>query len=315
MELLKNDYYDHPVFHPNQLHFETNAIMGVKKAINQWIWNGGTGGLIYGCSRAGKTRSMKKLYNDLYTRGKKKIPGYYVSIPKRDNNKIATLFRRLCWKENLRVSSRDTAEILAERYIQYLLDESCEADIDQVVLVVDEMHRLKPHQFNVFAELYDELLEFDVSLTVVFVGNDPECIKLVESIEKQGMEHIMGRFFTQRVKFHGLTSKKDVNMCLSQYDTLRFPENGPTYVEHFLPDAAKKGWKFACLSKDIWRVYRDLQKQYKIESWGMQYFMAMANTLLCDFLPLKGVDYFSDDMVKESIRVSGLISSLVIPVK
>jgi len=143
------------------------------------------------------------------------------------------------------------------------------------------------------------------------VGNDPECWSIVESLEAPNYSHIHGRFFMQAIEFLGLSSKKQVEACLSQYDTLRHPEEGPTYAECFLPEATKKGWPLAMLAEDFWRIFGGYKKTYKFKSWGMRYFTAAVKTLLTDFLPKYGVDAFDDEMLHACIRVSGLIPSLV----
>jgi hypothetical protein len=106
-----------------------------------------------------------------------------------------------------------------------------------------------------------------------------------------------------------------VHRCLIQYDQLRYPDDGPTYTEYFLSEAIKQGWKLSTVSEDLWRIFRDYQRQYKIDSWGMQYFLVTVNTLLTDFLPTHGVEHINDDMIHESVRVSGLIPSLIKPFK
>lgn len=311
MEKPSFDYYDHPVFNPKRLHLQTTAITKLGEELHRWLWTGATGGVITGQARVGKTTALRTLASQLYTRGKVPIPVYYISMPSRDQRTILSVFRQLCWSVNLRTDRNDRADHLSDRFVHYLADKAVEARCQQAVLFVDEMQRLWPNQFNAFAEVYDKLLLFDIALTVIFVGNDQECQRLIEQVEQPEYAHIHGRFFTQGLSFRGLTSKKEVKTCLSQYDNLRYPSNGPTYTGYFLPAAVKKGWRLATLSGDVWRIFHEYQSKFHIESWGMQYFTAAINTLLSDFLPHDGVENFNDDMMHECIRISGLIPSLV----
>ena len=311
MEHPNMDFFDHPVFIPHHLHLETAAMKKIADDLHQWLWTGTTGGVIIGASRVGKTTALQALTTKLYTRGGVAIPTYYVSMPPRDRMTIATVFRQLCYSNDLLVKQYDRADHLAERFINYIADRSTKMDCQQAVLFVDEMQRLWPAQFNAFAELYDKLLLLDIYLAVIFVGNDQECNQLFEEIEKPNYSHIHGRFFTQRASFRGLTSNVQVKTCLSQYDRLRYPADGPTYTGYFLPNDEKKGWRLSSLSSDIWRVFHDYQRSYHIDSWGMQYFTAAINMLLSDFLPRYGVKNFDDDMMHECIRISGLVPSLV----
>ena len=309
------DYYDHPVFHPKRFHIETPAMKKMHDDLLRVLWTGATGALILGPSRAGKTRAMETLASQLHTRSNDPIPTFYISIPPRDQSTILHVFRQLCYSENLRVTNRDRSDHLSDRFVHYIADKAVEANCPYVILIIDEMQRLQLRQFGAFAELYDKLSLLGITMTVLFVANDQECINLLERIEDPEYAHIRGRFFTQRFYFHGLTSKEQVKYCLLQYDTLRYPVQGPTYTEYFLPEAVKRGWRLASLSREIWRVFYGYKKNLNIDSWGMQYFTSTINTLLIDFLPQHGVEEFDDEMVHECIRISGLIPSLVHPLK
>lgn len=305
------ELYDHPIYHPKQFHVDTLAIKRVNEILHRWLWNGVTGGFITGDSRIGKTEAIKYQQNEIYTRGKQLVPTYYVSIPKRDVKKIASVFKQLCLAYNLRVKSRDTADDLSHRFIHYIADKSVEKKCDHAVLFVDEVQRLNPAQLNAFAEIYDRLEKLGIMLMVVFIGNDSECNELIELVDSKHYAHIYGRFFTQRTSYYGLTNEKEVKYCLQQYDKLRFPRKGPSYTGYFLPHEVNKGWKYASLSKNIWRVFRQYQKITKVKSWGMQYFISTTNTLLIDFLPRYGVKEFDDDMLRECIVMSGISTSVM----
>lgn len=311
MPQTKIDYYDHPIFNPNQLHLVTPAMKRIKEEMTRWLWTGATGGLITGAARVGKTRALLSLTKSLQTRGKVSIPVYYLSIPQRDQHTIMSIYRQICFSVGIRDKRRDSADHLADRFVHYLADKAVEANCRSAVLIVDEMQHLSPRQFNPFAELYDKLQLLDIALTTVFVGNDIESDRLIETIEQPRYAHIHGRFFRQGSKFLGLVSEKEVRHCLAQYDQLRYPAKGPTYTAFFLPKEVRKGWRLASLSTEIWRVFRDYQKNYKIPSWGMQYFTVTVNTLLSDYLPLSDVEDIDEDIVRECIEISGLIPSEV----
>jgi hypothetical protein len=315
MPQVKLDYYDHPVFSPQELHFETNAMDHLCNELHRWLWNGITGGLVYGHARDGKTKAVLAMIDRLFTRGAVQVPVYYVSTPPRDRRVILTIFRQLCWKHDLRVKDRDPADILAERFVNFIADNAKKTACQNAVLIVDEMQRLHVGQFDAFSEIYDKLQLLKINLMVVFVGNDPACWRIINHIERPGYAHIRGRFFIQGIAFNGLLNKQDVTRCLDQYDTLRFPDHGSTYTNFFLPEHVEQGWKLATLSGDVWRIFREYQKHYKLTSWGMQYFISTINTLLTDFLPRYGVDSIDDDMIHEAIRISGLVPSLVRPLK
>jgi len=306
------DYDNHPMFFPDKYPLDTLARRQLSDTIHRWLWTGVTGGLVSGTSRVGKTIAARYLANVLHTRGKAQVPGVYVSMGPTDMGTIAAAYRTLCDQVGLATRGQ-TAVDLANSFVHHMADLATEAGSRRIVLFADEMQALNPRQFEAFAHIYNLLLEFDIALMVVFLGNDPECWELVEDIEQPNYAHIRGRFFTQGCRYLGLTSVEEVRYCLAQYDKLRYPESGPTYVGFFLPDAVASGWQIAALSRDIWRVFLPYKKQYHLDSWPMQYFASAITVLVTDFLPHYGVDAFDDDMMDECIRVSGLVPSLVRP--
>lgn len=311
MEQLDTYDAEHPVFNPQRLKLETPAITALGETLKRWLWTGATGGVILGMSRVGKTTALRALESRLETRGHVPIPVVYIATPQRDQHTIVSIFRALCWSVELRVTHRDRADHLSDRFMHYLADRASEGQCPQAVLFVDEMQRLVPNQFHAFAELYDKLWRLGIILTVIFVGNQQESDDLLQRVSAPRYAHLRGRFFTHTETFQGLTCEADVKACLMQYDTLRYPENGPTYVAYFMPKAVNAGWEFASLSYQLWRAFQDYNKTYKLGSWGMQYFTVTANTLLTDFLPHYGIENFSDNMLDECIRMSGILPSLV----
>lgn len=305
------DYYDHPVLDPKGVFLDTPALNKLRNDVHRWLWNGVTGGMIYGNSRVGKSWTMEKLETQIYTRGKVKVPTHFVSMPDTDQDSIRSVHENLCLSANLRVARRDNGNALRDRFTHYILDRVAEAGCRYAVLIVDEMQVLAPSQFNAFTKIYNDLSRLGITFMVLFIGNDPDCWDLVELFNKnKRYASIRGRFFTQGSAFYGLRSVKEVKHCLAQYDLLRYPEGGPTYVAFFLEDAAEKGWKLRSLSQSIWGVFREFKTQYKIESWGMQYFRAAITILLTDFLPKYGVDAYDDAMMRACIESSGLLPSL-----
>jgi hypothetical protein len=305
------DDSEHPLFSRNVFRLETPAMKTLHDTILQWLWTGATGGLITGTARVGKTTAIREVMDQLYTRSNIRIPAYYVSAADRDSKTIRSIFWRLCMGAGMHVSRGETADTLSELYQHYIEDQAVEKDCSKAVLAVDEMQSLTLEQFSPFVELYNNLSVVNVDLFVIFVGNEQQCEGLLERIRQPSHAHIHGRFFTRHTRVLGLTSKDEVHQCLKQYDQLRFPVDGPTYTEYFMPNAFQRGWRLASLSGDVWRIFREYQRSYSIESWGMQYFTSAITTLLTDFLPQYGVDHFDDEVVKECINISGIVSSLV----
>jgi AAA domain len=305
------DYYDHPLFQPHGLFLYTPQIQQLEETILRWLWTGQTGGVVMGASRHGKTTALLYLLGRLKNRAGQKIATHLVSIPEKDTPTITSVHRNLCLSAQLPVKNVVSDKEKAQ-FLNFLLDLTATYGCKQIVLLVDEMHHLRPKQFEAFIEYETLLRPLKYGFMVVFTGNNPQCKTLLERIDTdQTYDAVRGRFFRQQTRFKGLCSEKDVRACLKQYDTLRFPEEGSTYTGYFLPDAVKQGWQLASQSRQIWAQFREYKKTLNVSSWGMQYFVAAINTLLIDYLPKYGVEHFSDEMFEQCIKASGLVPSSV----
>ena len=99
---------------------------------------------------------------------------------------------------------------------------------------------------------------------------------------------------------------------MSQYDKLRYPKNGPTYTEYFLPKAYAKGFRLASLVDSIWGEFRACKQQLPITDWAMENFVRAVNTLLTDYLPKFGVNRYNSEMFRHCIDISGMYPSIEI---
>ncbi len=185
----------------------------------------------------------------------------------------------------------------------------------QYVLFVDEFQRLHLRQLQAFAELYDKLAEIEVNLFVVFVGNTASSRSLIRSILEPHNELIRGRFFIKAYTYHGIRSHTDLKKTLGAFDSKIMYKGLPTSItKYFVGQSSQMNWKLSSLSHEIWSIYNEEYKtRLKLDSWGMQYFVATIKTLLVDYLPKYGVDDQNDleQMIRQSIEISGLVPDLV----
>lgn len=304
------DFFDHPIFDFQSFHLETRAMRAMKEQIQRWLWTGHTGGVILGDPRIGKTHAVAHLLSDLTLRNGQRVPAYYISIPRRDTKTIKAIMRLLCLDRQLLATG--PTEYLSSRFVNYLFEYCHTQHARQLLIVVDEMQRLAPRQLEAFAEIFDDLQMLGVRATVVFVGNQRESNEMLNHLPYEEYDHIYGRFLEQRGHYVGLKSEEDVRFCLGQYDTLRYPKQGPSYVRYFVPPSTPESFRFASLSPLVWQTFRAAQKKYGFTSWGMQYFVCAMNTLLTDYFSKEGaIEECDASMLNECIAVSGLISSHV----
>lgn len=294
------------IFNPSAFFIKTPALEKLKEQLHHWLRTGMTGGLILGDNRIGKTRAIEYVSHKLVTISGEKIPAKRITISLRDVSTITSIFRNLCFALDIPVKTRSKADDMANDLTHYLGELSLQNSNRQVVLLVDEMQRLKVNQLNAFAELHDNLVGLKSNLCIFFIGNLGSSHSLLETIMNERYELIRGRFFTHTLNFYGLQGKEDVSFCLKEFDK--------DFTEHYLPKDYNEGWRLDKLSIVLWHIFEaNYKRPLKLDSWALQYFIAAVRILLVDYLPRFNI-HDQDDvekMIIESIKASGLTPDLI----
>ena len=302
----------HPIWDTMRFPFATPAISKLKSEICLWANSGITGGVVLGDGRTGKSISIGmikeaiKLNNTNQT-----LPSITYRAKKRDKRTIAQCYRNLYRITGEKDKKGYSVEDMMDQIVCYILDLAAMHSNRQVLLFVDEFQRMTLDQLIVFAELQDELLgDYKALLNVFLFGNTDESDHILEQVKTPQYNFLQGRFFIQKYVFRGITNKDELSKCLRQYDTLRFPDiDGPTYTEHFLPEAFKSGWRLENLADLIWKTYLRVKKPERRTSWGMKYFTGTIAPLLSGYLKKEGVNRVNEAMVYRAIQASGLITN------
>ncbi|WP_417532180.1 ATP-binding protein [Marinobacter lipolyticus] len=302
---------EHPLLQPKGVHLETPAFQRLVDTLTEWLWSGTTGGFIVGAPRIGKSWAARSLADQLRLRDGRAVPVLYMSIVDRDTKTIAEICRRACIDQDLPITGRANADRLSEQFLTHVCDAQVEADMRTAVLVVDEFDHLIPRQFNAFAEFFNRLDQLHRTMMTVFIGNKAEALALLELMTGDEYRRIRGRFFKRFAEYYGIRNREELTALMRQYDTLRYPEHGPTYCAAFLPQAVDAGWRLAGLSKDLWRMYSEIAKDCDLDSWGLEYAVGTLNVLVTDLLPQYGWQNVEDDLLREAILLTHVADDFV----
>ena len=312
---MSNSNTVHPIFSPSEFFVKTPMAVSLKNQLNAWLQNGATGAVILGPSRAGKSRAIEYASQRLVNRLEQPIPARSLTIHRRTAKTETSIFRNLCLSLSLKPKSRANTDDMSDLVFHHFCDLAQLNDTKQVVLFVDEVHRLTIEQLEAFCEIYDKLVVAKVNISIFFIGNQNSCSPLLQHISLEKNELIRGRFFTRHVKFTGLRNVKDVRATLSEYDSMRFPTpDGPTFTSRFLAEKCGADFNLRTVSEILWEVFNDdFRVNLKIKAWPMQYFVAVVRMLLVDYLPTYGEDDENSlyNFIHEAIEISGLVPDLV----
>ena len=244
----------HPLLELKAVRLQTPAFERLVDTLTEWLWSGATGGFIVGAPRIGKSWAARSLRDQLKLRDGRAVPVFYMSIVDRDTKTIAEVSRRACIDQDLPVPVRANADQLSEQFLTHVCDAQVEASVRTAVLIVDEFDHLTPRQFNAFAELFNRLDQLHRTMMTVFIGNKAEAMALLDRMSGDEYRRIRGRFFKRFTEYYGIRDRAELTELMKQYDTLRHPQNGPTYCGAFLPKEVNAGWRLTSLSKDLWRL-------------------------------------------------------------
>lgn len=307
MSMSNTERFNHPIFQPLWLSFSTPAVRRLDAKLKQWIRCGITGAIIRGAPRTGKTTAIEKL-RDSYTtpNNSEKIPGHLNIVVKRDSPTIRNCYSTLITSTRQKINISSKSEKMFEQMLDFFCDLAFQNSQSMVLLFVDEFHRLSMNQINVFADLQNYLRDRGVTLLVYFIGNEQESSPLLQFSKTEDYSHLGGRFFTQIYNFNGVSNEQELEEVLRNYDETRYPENGKTYTEFFLPKAFSAGWRLESISPILWKTYQQNVSHEVKTNWGMQYLIGTVNPLLTDYLTTFGVDKINSKMIEQCLAVSGL---------
>lgn len=305
---MNEDRLSHPIFTPLLLQFQTPMVITLKAKITQWIYCGIKGGVILADSRTGKTTSIEMIKDGIRTRnGNGFIKTHSMSMGSYDRPTKLNCLREIYASTRQPLSSSTNVNRIVQQIVHFFCDIASHNEDRKVVFFVDEFHLFSIDQMDAFAKIHNELRDNKVTLYTYFFGSTEEGLTLVEKSTAKNRAHIRGRFFKSLYYLQGIENKDDLRKCLKQYDKTRYPADGPTYTEYFLPEDYGKGWRLENLTDLIWSYYNAVKLRHNFKSWAMEDFVGTINPLLTDYFPKYGVNKFNRNMFDRCVEVSGMI--------
>jgi hypothetical protein len=294
----------------------TPMLEALHRQIDEWTQCGHTGGLILGEARQGKTKAISALSEALTNRNSQSIPLFRVHFGRRDLDSVRAVFVKIARTLGYEVGRGHTSDDLQERISIRLAEAALVNDDRKVVLVVDEAQMLKLHQFDAFAEIYNQLFEMRINFIAFFVANQDLFQPVARALLTDEYRYLRERFFNNLTYFHGIRTESELKKCLEAYDSYEVTDNGKTMsaTAFFAPTLYNQGWRLADISSIYWHFYRE---RYGIPlhytAWGMSQFIRTTNILLMDYLPLcenpKDVAVLEVCCIK-SLKASGIEPAL-----
>lgn len=296
----------HPIFDTANFTIVTPEMESLQETIIEWTRICATGGFISGSYRIGKTRAIRAIADCITNHEGEKVHAVKVTVPARDKSTVANIFRILARSMGLKAKVRSNADEMADLVLHSLCELASFNSSRQVVLFVDEMHRLSINQIEAFAEIHDLMSEAGFNSCIIFIGNSETSRPLLQQIKSRKYELIRGRFFTRRHDFNGITNRENLIACLSQFDLTK-TDDGLTVTQCFVSAKLGLNWKLSTIGPLIWSIFvEEYKKPLGLKSWPMEYFMSTIRILLCDHLSGYKREDQLEEFIHTSIQASGI---------
>lgn len=271
----------------SQIKIKTPMVEALHATLVQWILCFFTGGLIVGDARLGKTEAIRLLTDFIRDHDGDPIPIFRVSYGLRDKNTIRAVYDRIARSLKKPTRKSMTADDLLGDLLMHFADASVANRNRRVVLIIDEAQELLVDQLFAFVELFNELEELGVKLSVFFVANKDRFTPLANQLLKTENRFIRERFFNYIYVFQGIRSLEELRTCLSYYDQESIDtSDSRTWMQYYCPRAVNAGFRLSDISENLWDLWnKDFANHFGYESWGMTYFIRTIAIVLRDYFP------------------------------
>lgn len=297
----------HPVERDDYV-LPTVAIEAFVNVVLSWIRGHLVGALVPGPQRIGKTCAIR-----YFIEQHRRWLQHTVGVVACEVGYHKVIGEAAFWGDLLRsmghATTKSKIEARRDLFLGYLVEAGARSTARKVVVFIDEAQRLHEEQLHLLIGIHNELSNvYRVKATWILVGQ-PELEAFVATYLAQGKRQIIGRFMVDTYRFEPLVGRAGLEAALRCYDEhLRYPEQGPTFTEHFAPSAYAVGYRLHQDVDLVWTCLEDARRAAGLQSnvgMTMAGFTALANAFLRTYLPsLRAGDHLTKAVIDEAIIVT-----------
>ncbi len=292
----------------------TISILNLKKEIESRMSANDCGCIIYGKSRAGKSRAIHYISEHLKAKYGTELPIYYYCATDHVSTQKA-FYSSLLFTLGHEDASRGTAVQMRDRIIKRLIVDSLDTKYRRAVLFVDEAYLLDEKEYKWLIDIYNALDANNILFTVFLVGTRELLLQKQEFIRAK-KEQIVYRFMVHEFEFKGITSKKEMTVCMAALDK-PFTMSGKEIVlsKLFFPNGYTDNKNILSFTDELWEAFEMVKKEHGIGSDEllMKHFMDAVIHCLKEYGSYgEGLYAPTLENWKDSIVSSGFVSSQAI---
>ncbi|WP_288496294.1 hypothetical protein [uncultured Stenotrophomonas sp.] len=209
--------------------------------------------------------------------------------------------------------ARQSAQNRIDRVINTIEMILNNANVDRLLLVIDDANLIETAALQHFATLDNELEKRGKTIFVIFLFQDNHTSDKQEAINKlHAPPQIRGRFFTQFHQFHGIRSAKDLGVFLERFedDAEMAPGAGVTLPRSLAPHLYDGAFRIAKCSQRLWDCgvqQRAAAGRKEFDEWPLQAVSVMAHYIARRIITRPGFTEMTDRDLKMAIGYSDLV--------
>lgn len=269
---MENDRIDIKSFNrvfsgDNSFTIPTKQILTLNREISECLEGNACGAIIHGKSRAGKTRSIIYITQHLKKEYGNELPIVIINANSPELLNVVTqkaFYQQLLVDVKHEDPYKGTTVQLRQRLMNRLIEYGLDTKYRRIVFFIDEAYQLDEKEYGWLIDIYNELSQNNILLTVFLFGTR-ELIEQKRGFIANKKEQIVRRFMSREYEFHGIRSRKELEVCLSSLDKEVVIDGKTIKVsEHFFPEAYKDGKRLNMYSSNLWEAFSEVRERNSI---------------------------------------------------
>lgn len=240
----------------------TPSVYQMGKEISEWLELRHSGGMIYGPPRLGKSKAIKYIEKKLLHDFDGKLPIVTFECQSHTLAREGEFFTEFLQAIGHELAQKGKTSERRQRLYQYLRNLAEHNPHKRLVIFLDEAQKLHKDHYAWLVDISNYLEDSKVVATFILVGQQ-ELANRRNAMVISKQFQIVGRFMVNAHRFTGISSAKEVQVCLHGYDEQSdYPEgSGWSYTRFYFPVAYEHGWRLATQADSVWKAFMDAREE------------------------------------------------------
>lgn len=293
----------------------TPSVYEMGNEISEWLDLRQSGGMIYGPPRMGKTSAIKYIGRKLLYDFGGNLPIVTFECQSHSIAREGEFFTEFLHAVGHALAHKGNIPERRERLYQHLRSLAERNMHRRLVIFLDEAQKLQKDHYAWLVDISNYLERAKVVPTFILVGQQ-ELANRRNAMVIAKQFQVVGRFMVNTHQFAGISSAKEVQVCLHAYDEQsEYPEgSGWSYSRFYFPVAYEHGWRLEGQAENVWKAFMEAREEgqlpgapqipMKFLTAAIEYVLRRYENLL-DIEPHLSLQIWREAIKKSQYQLSG----------